>query len=129
MRRFKFFLIPIVLISLAIFAVFVLMSLWNWLVPELFGLGTITFLQALGLLLLLRILIGPRFGFPLFRRYAISGFGNPGRRHYWRTRMHEKWNNMNEEERAKFHNYRCGSFKEKEDKVDENRDETAKSEN
>ena len=128
MRRYKFFLIPIVLISLAIFAVYVLMSLWNWLIPELFGLGTITFLQALGLLLLLRILIGPRFGFPLFRKFAFYGSGHNGGRHYWRTRMHEKWSNMSEEERAKFHNYRCGSFKENEDKADENRDETAKSE-
>ena len=127
MRRFKFFLIPIVLISLAIFAVFVLMSLWNWLVPELFGLGTITFLQALGLLLLLRILIGPRFGFPLFRRYAVSGFGNPGRRHYWRTRMHEKWKNMSEEERARFNNYRCRSFEEMKDKGNEMRSESTES--
>ena len=32
--------------------------LWNWLLPSLFGLPAITFWQALGLLLLARILVG-----------------------------------------------------------------------
>jgi protein-S-isoprenylcysteine O-methyltransferase Ste14 len=32
--------------------------LWNWLMPEIFGLRTITYLQAIGLLLLSRLLFG-----------------------------------------------------------------------
>ena len=32
--------------------------LWNWLLPELFGLPVITFWQAVGLLVLIRILVG-----------------------------------------------------------------------
>jgi len=32
--------------------------LWNWLMPELFGLKTITYFQAVGLLLLSRLLLG-----------------------------------------------------------------------
>src|SRR5688572_1951842 len=46
-------------LKVALFAVlgltvlgFVVMSLWNWLMPALFGFGMITFWQALGLLLL-----------------------------------------------------------------------------
>jgi len=34
------------------------MWLWNWLMPDIFGLTTISFWQALGLLLLFGILIG-----------------------------------------------------------------------
>lgn len=37
---------------------YVVMALWNWLMPELFGLKLITFWQALGLLLLSKILFG-----------------------------------------------------------------------
>lgn len=36
----------------------VLMLLWNWLMPAIFGLGIITFWQALGLLALSKILFG-----------------------------------------------------------------------
>ncbi len=49
----------------AIFAVamlflvgYVLMLLWNWLMPELFGLSTITYWQAFGILVLAKIIFG-----------------------------------------------------------------------
>jgi hypothetical protein len=80
---------------------FVVMQLWNWLTPALFGWHAITFWQALGLLLLCKILFG--------------GFrGGPGGRHwYWRRRMMERWEHMTPEEREKFRQTmrgRCGSF-------------------
>lgn len=34
------------------------MLLWNWLMPEIFGLGRIGYLQTLGLMILARLLIG-----------------------------------------------------------------------
>lgn len=37
---------------------FVVMSLWNWLMPAIFGLRVITFWQALGLVVLSKILFG-----------------------------------------------------------------------
>ncbi len=37
---------------------FVIMWLWNWLMPDLFGLSTITFWQAMGICLLSKILFG-----------------------------------------------------------------------
>ena len=40
-----------------LFAVLV-MVLWNWLMPQIFGLVTITFWQAFGLVLLSRLLVG-----------------------------------------------------------------------
>ena len=36
-----------------------LMLLWNWLMPELFGLSEVTFLQAIGLNILCTILFRP----------------------------------------------------------------------
>ena len=44
-------LIPIGILAISIFG-FGVMSLWNWLVPALFGGRLITFWQALGLLVL-----------------------------------------------------------------------------
>lgn len=41
----------------AIFAIAVNL-LWNWLMPDLFGIKTITYLQAIGLVLLTRFLVG-----------------------------------------------------------------------
>ena len=65
---------------------FVVMGLWNWLVPELFGWRTIGFWQAWGLLILGRILFG--------------GFHHSGGR--WRHRMMERYDRMTPEEREKF---------------------------
>lgn len=68
---------------------FVVMSLWNWLAPALFGLHRIGFWQALGILLLSKILFG--------------GFRGPrGPRMHWRGRMMERWEKMTPEEREKF---------------------------
>ena len=41
---------------------YVFMRLWNWIMPEIFGLGTITFWQGFGLIILGKILFSG-FGF------------------------------------------------------------------
>jgi len=86
-------------LALAVFS-FVVMKLWNWLMPGLFGLHLISFWQALGLLVLSKILFG--------------GFrGGPGARMYWRRRMMERWEQMTPEEREKFRDGlrgHCGPF-------------------
>jgi Ca2+/H+ antiporter, TMEM165/GDT1 family len=79
---------------------FLVMNLWNWLMPALFGWHLINFWQALGILVLSKILFG--------------GFrGHPGRHIYWRRRMMERWEQMTPEEREKFREGmrgRCGPF-------------------
>ncbi len=82
---------------------YVVMWLWNWLVPAVIGWKTIDYLQAMGLLVLTRLLVGFR------------GFGGWHRHHHghWRGRMHEKWAQMTPEEREKFRQSargRCGPF-------------------
>jgi len=44
--------------GLAILFGFVIMWLWNWIMPELFGLTTLSYWQAVGLFILLKILLG-----------------------------------------------------------------------
>jgi uncharacterized membrane protein len=80
--------VAIVLVAFVVFG-FVTMQLWNWLMPAIFGLRTISFAQAIGLVLLSKIL--------------LSGFRPPwaGRRH-WRQRMEERWAHMTPEERERF---------------------------
>jgi len=68
---------------------FVVMTLWNRLLPDLFGWRSISFWQGLGLLILTRLLFG--------------GFrGGPGRHMRWRGRMRQRWEHMTPEEREKF---------------------------
>jgi len=85
-RRPIFILIPIVLF----FAVGgIVMLLWNWLMPVIFGLKAITYFQALGLFLLSRILFGS-FGFGKRK----PPFAN--------SKFKEKMMNMTDEERQRF---------------------------
>ena len=80
------------------------MSLWNWLMPAIFGLTAITFIQALGLLVLSRILFG---GF----RGGRGGYYGRHRRHErWHMMMEKRMAGMTEEEKARFrekYRHRC----------------------
>lgn len=90
--RRKPYLIPLFLIlgagAIALFG-WAVMALWNAALVPAAGANIITFWQALGLLVLSRILVG---GF---------GGGKGRRRNY----MREKWMNMTPEEKEKFQNY------------------------
>lgn len=44
--------------GLAILFGFVIMWLWNWLMPDIFGLTTLTYWQAVGIFILFKILLG-----------------------------------------------------------------------
>jgi hypothetical protein len=92
MKRYRF----VRALKIALFAMlaaailsFVVMSLWNVLMPGIFGVRAIGFWQALGLLVLSKILFG---GFHPYR-------GGGG---HWRRRMKERWEQMTPEEREKF---------------------------
>jgi hypothetical protein len=76
---------------------FIVMTLWNWLLPDVFHSPalTITFIQALGLLVLSRILFGG------FKRWGCGNGCNEGKRGHWRKRFEEKLASMSPEEREK----------------------------
>src|SRR5688572_11557659 len=101
MRRFwirKALLIPFIIAGAVLLFGGVVMLLWNAILPGVVGVSTITFWQALGILLLAKILFGG------FR----GGWGGRARRGmYWK----QKWMSMSEAERAKFKEEwtkRCG---------------------
>ena len=94
-----------ILAALAIFPLIV-MLLWNAVMPDVFGLGTINFWQALGLLILGKILFSS-FGF---------GRGHHRGHHHWKSRWHNKWEKMTPEEQKVFYEkygYWCGWRKKK----------------
>ncbi len=88
----KFWKIGLFIIAGIALLGYVVMLLWNWLMPALFeGAHGIGYLQALGILVLSKILFG-----------GLRGHGCPGR---WR---HHRWHHMSPEEREKFHAGCCG---------------------
>jgi hypothetical protein len=77
----------------------VVMHLWNWLLPALFGWRQVTFWQALGLLALCRILFG--------------GLGCGGSHGSGRGPGSKRWEKMTPEEREKLRQgmrARCGGL-------------------
>ncbi len=90
------FLAPLAILAIPLFIWIggeLVMYLWNWLLPTLFGWRQITFWQAVGLLALCRILFG--------------GWGGhhgprPNMRRRMAERMDERWEKMTPEEREKF---------------------------
>src|SRR6266436_4575780 len=83
---------PLAIIAIPVFVAIggeIVMHLWNWLLPSLFGWRQITFWQALGLLVLCCILFG-----------GWGAYG-PGRSNF-RRRMKERCENMMLEERERF---------------------------
>ncbi len=85
----------------------VTMYLWNWLIPEIFGGNTITFIQAIGLIVLGKMLTG-------VMTWGPRGWGRHNHwqhRGHWRERMEAKMANMTPEEKERFKQYyydRCG---------------------
>lgn len=105
-RRRWIFIAPLAILGIVLFVFLggeIIMRLWNWLLPSVFGLRQITFWEALGILVLCRILFG--------------GFHGHGAGPGWRARrrmekrMFERWDKMTPEERERFRqgmNSRCG---------------------
>jgi hypothetical protein len=76
-----------------VLATLVTMWLWNWLMPAIFTLGTISFRQAAGILILSKIL------------FSGGGHGlhwhSDRRKKYWHSRYEEKWKNVPDEKKEK----------------------------
>ncbi len=102
-RKRLLWIAPAAILGMALFVFIggeIVLQLWNWLLPPLFGWHQITFWQAVGLLALCRILFG--------------GLGWRGSaRSNVRRRMEERWAQMTPEERERARQAfagRCGPF-------------------
>ena len=106
-RKKLLWVVPAAIAGMALFVFIggeIVMRLWNWLLPPLFGWHQIAFWQALGLLVLCRILFGGFHG---------HGGGRIGWRRRMRERMLERWERMTPEERERLRQeWRggCGPF-------------------
>ena len=100
----RFIFIPLGIAAFSALAGYVVMLLWNALMPAIFHLGIITFWQALGLFILCKVLFGFGKGGPK------GGFrGGPGP--WMKYKMEERYRSMTPEERERFKqkwNDRCG---------------------
>ena len=83
----------------------VVMLLWNWLMPTLFGVAVINYWQALGILALCRILFGSFSGSRHHRMNMGRREGMHGMHH-----IREKWMKMTPEQRQEFVNKRKAHF-------------------
>jgi Ca2+/H+ antiporter, TMEM165/GDT1 family len=102
------FLAPLAVLAIPLFIWIggeLVMHLWNWLTPTLFGWRQITFWQAFGLLALCRILVGG---------HGVRGSHRSSMRRRIDQRMDERWDRMTPEEREKFRQSwrgRCAGFR------------------
>nr|WKN39200.1 hypothetical protein K4G66_10875 [Tunicatimonas sp. TK19036] len=106
MKRYWIFKV-VVMATLAILALSaVVMLLWNWLIPRLLSGPTISLWEAMGLLILSRILFG-NFGRGQWGGAAMA------RKRTWERKFKEKWEKMTPEEREQFKatmKNRCSSW-------------------
>jgi len=86
----KFVFFAVVFIAFALAMGWVVMFLWNFILPDTVGVNPLTYWKALGLLVLTRILFGGFRGRP--------GSWGGDRKRKWR----KKWMNMSDEERQQF---------------------------
>jgi hypothetical protein len=89
-RRFKAKVPVMIVCGIAAFFLFgfIVMTLWNAILPDITNVKPINLWQSMGLLLLAKILFG--------------GFGGWRHKRRWREGMQVKWQSMTPEEREKF---------------------------
>ena len=87
-NKWIFFVGPLAIVAFIAIGGEVVMQLWNWLTPVLFGWKQINFWQAIGLLALCRILFGR--------------WGGGSHRSRERGQKGDRWARMTPEEREKF---------------------------
>lgn len=95
----RFIFIPLAIAACLSLVSFVVMQLWNNLLPGILHVTIITFWQAMGIFILCKILFGFGKG---GRGFGGRGFGGPGGPPWMRHKMEEKFRNMSPEERERF---------------------------
>ncbi len=102
----------VLFVGLAVFLFgYIVMSLWNMVVNPIFGLPLLSFWQAIGLLILAKLLFG---GF----RPGWGGGCHWGHKSHWKHHWKKRWDNMSEEDRVKFKERwgkRCGWYEDMEE--------------
>lgn len=93
-KKWLWFVIPVAVVGFVTLAGWVVMSLWNALLPAIFGWKIISFWQAVGLLLLSRILFGhhgPHQARHWKERHDWKNSFTPEERERFRQEMRRRW--------------------------------------
>ena len=103
-RTGKVFMILLCVTAFVVVFTFIVMTLWNAILPAVLGVSAITFWQAMGILVLSKILFG----------FGGGGWKHKGEhfKERWKQRMQDKWANMTPEQKEKFKDRlksRCGA--------------------
>ncbi len=109
--------IPICFVAFAGIFGWLVKLLWNWLMPEIFGLPEIDFWQAAGLLVLCKILFG---GLSCGGHHGGHGHHH-GMYHGDKNKLREKWENMTPEERKRIIDMHKGTNWDKETEASDGR--------
>ncbi len=103
--RPRFLLFPLFAAAAALLTGALVMFLWNAILPALLGVAFISYWQAVGLLVLCRILFGN------FGRGTMGGGWKNHEKMRGKAQWREKWTSMSDEEHAKLREEwrkRCG---------------------
>lgn len=92
----KMIFIPFFFVGMAALVIWVVMLLWNWLMPMLFDLSCITFWEAAGILLLSKILFG---GFGGSKHKCHCQQNRTGG---WKDKFKHKWGHLSDEDKQKW---------------------------
>ena len=90
MGKGKFVFIPVMIVAFLTLITYIIMSLWNNILPEVIHVEQITFWQAAGIFILCKLLFG------------FGGMGGPRGGRFKRHQLAEKMKNMSPEEREQF---------------------------
>jgi hypothetical protein len=100
--RRRFIFIPFAVAAFLALISFVVMTLWNYLLPGILHVDTIDFWQAMGIFVLCKILFG----------FGKGGHRMNGGAPWMRRKMEDRFKNMSAEEkemfRARMKNHNCG---------------------
>lgn len=103
-RGFRIAVMVCLGLGIAALLALAVMLLWNWLIPAIFAGGPeITYWQALGLMVLAKILFGGFKPHPP----PVCGTSN---RDFWKEKMRKKWENMDPAKRERIRNNMFSRF-------------------
>ncbi len=116
-KGFRFIAMIFIAATIIALLALVVMLLWNWLIPSIFIAGpAITYWQALGLMVLSKILFGGLK--PPQHPYAQA------KKEMWQKKFREKWDGMDPKKKNKIKDQFSSKFHKKEAEEDNNTDKT-----
>jgi hypothetical protein len=81
-----------IVLAIALY-ILIVMELWNWIMPKVFGLSTISYLETAGIILLCKLLFGAR-------GKCKGNKNNHHKKRHWKNKLKEKLNQSCENQKT-----------------------------